>query len=222
MTASRVLSAGACCAEESARAAAEALAAGGLVVLPTDTVYGLAARADDEAAVARIFATKRRPPDRPLPVLIADTADLDWVAARVSPGARAFADAFWPGPLTLVIPRSDRIPDWVTAGAGSVGVRVPDHPLARLILRLCDFPVAVTSANLSDEPTASTAAGCAASLALAPELIIEAGVIAGAASTVVEVTDCGFAVLRQGVVAEDDLRRALAAAAPGRDEEEGR
>jgi len=201
-----------CCLEEIATQAATVLEAGGLVVMPTDTVYGLAARGDDRGAVERIFAAKRRPADRPLPVLLASAAALDEVARDVPPAARALAQAFWPGPLTLVVPRSARIPAWVTAGGDTVGVRVPDHVLARTILRSCSFPVAVTSANLSDEPTASTAVACAEALAEPPDLVLEEGVIAGAASTVVEVAGDRVHILRPGPITGAALRSALAAA----------
>jgi L-threonylcarbamoyladenylate synthase len=200
-----------CCLEVLAAEAAEALAAGELVVFPTDTVYGLAARADRQSVVRRIFAAKRRPAERPLPLLLADAAHLDQAARDVPPAARALADAFWPGPLTLVVPRSDRVPLWVTAGEDTVGVRVPDHPLARAILRMAPFLVAVTSANMSDEPAPATAAECAASLAEPPALVLEAGPLPGTASTVVEVTSAGVRVLRPGPVTaeqiDDVLRR---------------
>ncbi len=199
----------ACCLEVLAAEAAEVLAAGELVLFPTDTVYGLAARADREHPVLHIFAAKRRPADRPLPLLLPSAEALDDAARDVSPAARALAEAFWPGPLTLVVQRSDRVPSWVTAGAGTVAVRVPDHPLARLILRMAPFLVAVTSANLSDEPTPSTAAECAASLAEQPALVIEAGQLPGTASTVVEVTAVGLRVLRLGPITAEQIDEVL-------------
>ena len=199
----------ACCLEVLAAEAAEVLAAGELVIFPTDTVYGLAARADREHPVAHIFSAKRRPHDRPLPLLLPSADALADVAREVLPAAHALAEAFWPGPLTLVLQRSDHVPSWITAGADTVAVRVPDHPLARLILRMAPFLVAVTSANLSDEPTPSTAAECAASLAEQPALVIEAGELPGTASTVVEVTSAGARVLRPGPVTQDQIDEVL-------------
>lgn len=212
MSQTEVISVCGCCIEEIAARACEVLQVGGLVIMPTDTVYGLAARGDDRRAVERIFAAKRRPADRPLPVLLPSVAALDDAAREVSATARLLAEAFWPGPLTLVVPRSDRIPAWVTAGEDTVGVRVPDHLLARAILRLCPFPVAVTSANLSDEPTRSTAVACAEALAIRPDLVLEEGLVAGTASTVVWVGDRGWHILREGPVTEAAIRAALDAA----------
>lgn len=212
MSGPEVLDVCTCCIEEIAAHARDVLEAGGLVVMPTDTVYGLAARGDDRGAVERIFKAKRRPAGRPLPVLLPSVATLDEVARDVPPAARVLAEAFWPGPLTLVVPRSDCIPAWVTAGEDTVGVRVPDHVLARAILRLCSFPVAVTSANLSDEPTPSTGVACAEALADAPDLVLEEGLIAGTASTVVEVRRDGWRILRAGPISEGAIRAALEAA----------
>ncbi len=195
--------------EAAADAAVEALAAGQLVVLPTDTVYGLAARADDEAAVSRIFQAKRRPPDRPVPILLASFEQFERVAPEASPAARVLAWTFWPGPLTLVVPRPQSVPFWVSGGAATVGLRVPDDATALLVLSRAPFLVAATSANLSDEPTSATAAECADALALAPAVVLEDGPRPNQASTVVAVSDDDVEVLRAGPISLAQLRAAL-------------
>ena len=134
--------------------AAATLREGGLAVFPTDTVYGVAALARDEDAVARLFAAKGRDFRVALPVMVATVAGVNEVA-RVLPGFVELAEAFWPGPLTLVLPKLPVIPDLVTGGGDTVGLRIPDHPLALELLRLVDAPLAVTSANRSGHAPAA-------------------------------------------------------------------
>src|SRR6266446_4958116 len=137
--------------EEAVRQAADLLRAGEVVALPTETVYGLAANALDARAVERIFEIKGRPPNNPIIVHIA-SAEMarrcvsDWPAL-----ADNLAEAFWPGPLTLVLPRSAEIPQVVTAGGATVGVRWPSHPFIQAVIRECNFPIAAPSANRSNE-----------------------------------------------------------------------
>ena len=127
------------------------LRAGGLAAFPTDTVYGVGALAFDGPAVESIYAAKDRPVEKAIPILIADADDLDKVAVDVPPMARILAARFWPGPLTLVVPKQPTLPEAVSATA-SVAVRIPDHPVARALLRAAG-PMAVTSANLSGQPS---------------------------------------------------------------------
>ncbi|HEX8813738.1 MAG TPA: L-threonylcarbamoyladenylate synthase, partial [Terracidiphilus sp.] len=127
--------------------AAEILRSGGLVAFPTETVYGLGANALDPAAVARIFAAKERPSWDPVIVHISDTAMLSDIASEVVPPAQALIASFWPGPLTLLLPRSSAVPDAVTAGRALVGVRMPAHPVAFELIRLAGVPIAAPSAN---------------------------------------------------------------------------
>ena len=141
--------------------AATLLRAGGLVAFPTETVYGLGANATDPTAVARIFAAKGRPTFDPLIVHIADRADLPRVlssSALSDPRVTALADAFWPGPLTIVAPAAAEIPELVRAGLSSVGVRLPDHPVARALIRAAGTPVAAPSANLFGQLSPTSAA----------------------------------------------------------------
>lgn len=127
--------------------AAQLLRDGNIVAIPTETVYGLAADAFDEAAVLKVFAAKQRPSFDPLIVHIGQRDDVPRVVRELPPGAEALMDAFWPGPLTLVLPKQPAVPDLVTSGLDSVGLRMPAHPLTRELLGLLDFPLAAPSAN---------------------------------------------------------------------------
>ena len=136
--------------------AAEILASGGLVAIPTETVYGLGANALDEEAVKRIFEVKGRPQDNPLILHVASAAELDKWCRDVPPEARLLTDRFWPGPLTLVLERQPVVPLRVTAGLETVAMRCPDHPLTGEVLRLAGVPVAAPSANLSGKDLNAT------------------------------------------------------------------
>lgn len=193
-------------AEEIARRAVAILAQGGLVALPTDTVYGLAANVTLDSALRRIFTIKRRPADIPLPILIADVGDVGQVAVDVPSCISGLADRFWPGPLTIVLPKSAAISDLATAGRATVGVRVPDHELTRRILRRAEFPVAVTSANLSREPESTTPEQVLAALGGQIEMLIDDGPCPGGMpSTVLEVTCSPPRLVRVGPVSRQAL-----------------
>jgi L-threonylcarbamoyladenylate synthase len=138
--------------------AAALLREGRLVALPTETVYGLAGNGFDDRVVAAIYEAKGRPAFDPLILHLPDAGALPQVAARIPDTARALADAFWPGPLTLVLPRTRRVPDLVTSGLDTVALRVPDHPLTREVLRQLRFPLAAPSANPFGYVSPTTAA----------------------------------------------------------------
>jgi len=192
-----------------ARAAA-ALAAGRLIVLPTETVYGLACRADDEAALARLVQVKRRAPEKALALLL-PAADRLAAVAEVSAPAERLAAAFMPGPITLVLRKLPSVSPLVSRGRDTVGVRVPDLPLTLAILRACDFPVVATSANLAGEAPATSVSALADELRDAVDVIVDAGPCPGGeASTVVDVTVAPPVILRPGPVTEQALREALA------------
>ena len=133
------------------------LRAGEVVGIPTETVYGLAANALDPAAVARIFEAKGRPQDNPLIVHIADLESVSGIAKEFPPEAQALADAFWPGPLTIILPKQDRIPMVTSGGLNTVGIRFPSHPMAQAIIRAAGVPLAAPSANTSGRPSTTTA-----------------------------------------------------------------
>lgn len=177
-------------------AAVEALRAGQVVVIPTDTVYGVAVDPFVEGATQRLFDAKRRPRDVTLPVLVGDPADIERVAI-VSDLARSLIDAHWPGGLTVVVRRRDDVTFDLGTNEATVGVRCPDHDLVRSLLRRTG-PLAVTSANLHGDPTPETADGVRAALGDAVAVVVDGGPCAGEPSTVVDCTGTGPVVLRQG------------------------
>lgn len=181
--------------------ATEHLRAGGVVALPTETVYGLAANALDPDAVARIYAVKDRPARNPLIVHVADR-DMARRCARDWPDlADRLADAFWPGPLTLVLPKSESVPAVVSAGGDTVGLRWPAHPLMQAVIRACGFPIAAPSANRSNELSPTSAAHVVKSLGDRLPLIIDGGQCqVGLESTVVDLSAAPPHVLRPGMV----------------------
>ena len=184
--------------------AIEILQLGELVAFPTDTVYGLGALAFNGAAVESIYAAKDRPVEKAIPVLIGDTDDLAKVCAEVPEIALKLAAHFWPGPLTLVVPKHPELPQAVS-GAPTVGVRIPDHPVARALLRLAG-PMAVTSANISGQPSPATAQEVFAQLGGRIALIIDGGrTPGGVPSTVVDCNCAEPRVLRSGPISESDL-----------------
>ncbi len=189
--------------------AAQVIRSGGLVILPTDTVYGIAADLWQPDAVAALYAAKRRPPDRAIPILLADSGYMVSVASEVPPIARQLAAAFWPGPLTIAVPKLPEIPA-IVSSLPTVGVRVPDHASARATIRACGGALAVTSANLSNQPSALTAWEAAAALGKAADLILDGGRCPGGVpSTVVDVSGGALKVVRSGPLDEVVLRRAL-------------
>lgn len=200
--------------DEAIAFAAAALRRGELVGMPTETVYGLAALASDPAAVARTFAAKRRPSDNPLIVHLASAGDLPLVAREVPPAARALAAAFWPGPLTLVLPRQPHVLDAVTAGLDTVAVRVPDHNIALALLRAVGAPLSAPSANTFMRLSPTTAADIEPELQRELACTLDGGPCRiGLESTVV---DCvgGVRVLRPGGVPREAIAQALGCEVP--------
>lgn len=188
---------------------AAALRDGGLVAFPTETVYGLGADAFSETAVAAVFAAKGRPADNPLIVHVADVEAVDALAAEVTPLARTLLDAFAPGPLTLVLRKSPRIPAIVTAGLDTVAIRVPSHPVARALIRLAGVPVAAPSANRSGRPSPTRAEHVLEDLDGRIPWLVDGGPCdVGLESTVVDATGDVPVILRPGAVTAEHLRMA--------------
>lgn len=182
------------------------LRAGGLVVIPTETVYGLAADAENPAAVAAIFALKGRPSSRPLIVHIAAAVHLDRWARRVPDYARLLAEALWPGPLSLVLPRSGRVPDAVTGGQDTVALRVPSHPLTRMLLERFDGGLAAPSANPYGRISPTEAAHVHAGFGEATPLLIDGGPCSGGIeSTIVSCVGPLPRVLRPGLITAAEI-----------------
>lgn len=179
---------------------------GGLVAVPTETVYGLAADASNPAAVARIFAAKGRPSDHPLIVHLPGAEALDDWASEVATSARALADACWPGPLTLVLRRRPRVPDAVTGGRDTVGLRVPDHALTGRLLRRFGGGLAAPSANRFGRVSPTRAEHVVADLGDRVDLVLDGGPCqVGVESTIVEVLDGRVAVLRTGAITVEQV-----------------
>lgn len=190
--------------------AAERLEQGDVVALPTETVYGLAANALDPDAVSRIYEIKGRPAHNPIIVHVSDLTMARRCASVWPKAADRLAQAFWPGPLTLVLPSSELIPEIVTAGGDTVGIRLPGHPLMRDVIQRCGFPVAAPSANLSNELSPTNSEHVCTSLGNQLNLIVDGGQAqVGIESTVVDLSQTGYQVLRPGMIHEESLRAAL-------------
>jgi L-threonylcarbamoyladenylate synthase len=187
--------------------AAEILRGGGLVALPTETVYGLGANALDAEAVARIFVAKQRPAWDPIIVHIADLAMLEGLVREIPAAARKLMDAFWPGPLTLLLPRSAAVPDAVTAGRPLVGVRMPAHPVALELIRRAGVPVAAPSANTFGHTSPTTADHVLDDLDGRIDAVLDAGpALHGVESTVLDPGPTPMVIYRPGAVTIVQIR----------------
>jgi len=199
--------------------AAEVLRAGELVALPTETVYGLAANALDPAAVQKIYKAKGRPAHNPIIVHVCDIAMARACVASWPALAEQLAASFWPGPLTMVLPRSPAIPDVITAGGDTVGVRLPSHPLMLAVIRACGFPLAAPSANPANQVSPTNAGHVLRSLGDRIPLVIDGGQSqVGIESTVLDISTSPPHVLRPGMIHEESLvavTGALGGGSPG-------
>ena len=201
--------------------AVDVLRSGGLVAVPTETVYGLAADASNPAAVERIFAVKGRPRGHPLIVHLADTDDLDTWSTDPAPIARRLAALAWPGPLTLIVPRSPLVPDVVTGGRDTVGLRVPSHPVMRMLLEQSGLGLAAPSANRFGSVSPTTAQHVESDLGdhLDPnrDLILDGGPASiGIESTIVDTTTPEPQLLRAGPLTEAEIGALAAPSGPSR------
>jgi L-threonylcarbamoyladenylate synthase len=195
--------------------AAAIIRRGGLVAFPTETVYGLGANALDEDAVRSIFEAKRRALDDPVIVHVASPDDLATVVADVPPIARALAERFWPGPLTLVLPKCPAVPDVATAGLPTVAVRIPSHPVAQALIRAAGVPIAAPSANRFTRTSATLAEHVVEDLGDRVDLILDGGPAPhGIESTVVAVDRREARLLRPGATTPEALADALSAHDP--------
>lgn len=195
---------------ESIRKAARILQNGGLVGIPTETVYGLAANALNGAAVAGIFTAKGRPMDNPLIVHISQFDQIDGLVREVPDAARKLAERFWPGPLTIILPKGNCIPDEVSAGLDTVAIRFPSHPVAQAVIDAAGVPLAAPSANLSGHPSPTTAAHVMDDMDGRIEAVLDGGPCAvGVESTVVTLAAEPPRLLRPGGVTLEQLREVL-------------
>jgi L-threonylcarbamoyladenylate synthase len=190
--------------------AARILRSGGLVAFPTETVYGLGADASSASAMAKLYAVKRRPADHPVIVHFASSDTAFGWAREVPESARKLAKAFWPGPLTLVLKRSQKAQDFVTGGQDTVGLRLPSHPLARELLQLFGRGVAAPSANRFGRVSPTTAAHVRADLGADVDLVLEGGPTeVGIESTIVDLSGAAPVLLRPGRISRQELEQAL-------------
>lgn len=189
--------------------AVEILMSGGVVAYPTDTVYGLGCNAFNVEAVERVYRVKNRPFHIPLPVLLADLSQLNVVVDCVPGIARFLMKRFWPGGLTLVLPKAASLPAIVTAGSGKVAVRIPNHAVPLTMIRRLGAPIIGTSANVSDKPSPVTAEEARQQLGEHVDLVIDAGKCPGGVeSTVIDVTAATPVILRAGIIPESEINRA--------------
>lgn len=188
----------------------QALKEGKLVVLPTDTVYGLAASARSEAAIDRLYAAKGRPDDKPIPLLLSDPDRMSVVCSTIPDAARCLAEHFWPGPLTIVLPKAEHLPPNLTT-LPTVGVRVPDHDLTRAVIRAMGGALAVTSANLSGGANPLAVVEAFKQLGQSVIYYMDDGPAPGGVPSTVAAFDADGAlrVLREGPITELELRAVI-------------
>ena len=196
--------------EQDIQEAAAILRAGGLVGIPTETVYGLGANGLDSSAVGKIFAAKGRPQDNPLILHVPDASWLARYCREVPDSAYTLAARFWPGPLTMILPRKDVVPDAVTAGLDTVGIRCPNHPVTLAIIRAADVPVAAPSGNTSGRPSPTCAAHMIEDMDGKIDAIVDGGPCGvGVESTIVDLTCTPPRLLRPGGLPLEALEEVL-------------
>lgn len=190
--------------------AAEIIRRGGLVGIPTETVYGLGANGLDAEAVSHIFAAKGRPQDNPLILHIADVSWLERYCKDIPLTAYKLAEAYWPGPMTMILPRKDMVPDAVTAGLDTVGMRCPSHPMCHELIRLADVPIAAPSGNTSGRPSPTTADHMREDMDGKIDAIVDGGPCSvGVESTIIDLTCTPPRLLRPGGISLEQLRAVL-------------
>ena len=190
--------------------AGQILKDGGLVAFPTETVYGLGANALDEEAAARIYAAKGRPSDNPLIVHIAEWSALDYIVEEISPQAKKLAEAFWPGPLTIIFRKSEKIPAGITGGLETVAVRMPDHIIARAVIQSGGGYIAAPSANTSGSPSPTTAEHVLHDLDGKIDMVIDGGPVGiGLESTIIDMSEAVPMILRPGYISQEMLEQVI-------------
>lgn len=180
---------------------------GGVVAYPTDTVYGLGASMDSPEAVERVFTVKSRPRSMALPVLVGSVAQIEALAGRITPAARCLIRAFLPGAMTLVLPASELVPEYLRAKEGTIALRIPDHSVPLALINGIGTGIVGTSANLSGRPSPVTAKDVRSQIGDAVDLIIEGDGCGGRESTIVDVTGEIPRVLRSGAVGKEEIER---------------
>ncbi len=188
--------------------AAEILRSGGVIALPTDTLYGISANALNDEAASKVFRVKGREEFSPLPIFVSDPDDLFRYGRDVPDEAVRLAETFWPGKLTIVVAKSDVIPPVVSGGLDTVGLRVPDHPVPRAVVRQLGAPITATSANVSGRPALTAAEDVVAELGSRLDLVLDGGQLAPSLpSTVIDLTTVPPTILREGAVSAADIQK---------------
>ena len=191
-------------------AAAETLRQGGLAALPTETVYGLCANGLDPGAVEKLYAVKGRPENKPLSLMVSGTVDMERYSSDIPAAARALAEQFWPGPLTIVLKAADIVPEIVRAGKPTVGLRCPDHPLTLSVLKMAGIPLAGPSANPSGMPSPKSAEEVLAYFDGKIDAVVDGGPCGiGKESTIIDMSALPYQILRKGAVSADVIDDAL-------------
>ncbi len=194
--------------------AVERLRQGGLVAFPTDTLYALGADAFNSQAVQRVFRAKHRPPDMGLPLLLSDSDMLPQVATDVPPIAKALADRFWPGSLTILLPKSVKVSDMVTGGHNTVAVRVPDHALALELIAALGNPITGTSANVTGGPDPVTPQHVREQMGASCDMVLDDGKAElGVSSTIIDLATARPTLVRAGAIPWEDIEPFLMASA---------
>jgi len=195
---------------ENIASAAGILRSGGVCAVPTETVYGLAANGLDSAAVEKIYKAKGRPEDKPISLFVLDIRGAEKFCRDIPEDAYKLAEAFWPGPMTMIFKRRDTVGDIITCGGDTVGIRVPDNELTLELLHLCDFPLTGTSANLSGEPSIVSFSGVMESLGGRIDACVDGGdCVGGVPSTVIDMTGGTPRILRDGGLPRDAIEALL-------------
>lgn len=196
--------------KEDMREAAEIIRSGGLVAFPTETVYGLGANALDPEASKRIYAAKGRPSDNPLIVHISRFEELLSIAKEVPPQAKKLADAFWPGPLTMIVWKNEKVPYETTGGMDTVAIRMPNHPVALALIDESGCMIAAPSANTSGKPSPTEAGHVALDLDGKIPMILDGGPVGiGIESTIIDLTEKVPMILRPGYITKEMLEEVL-------------
>ncbi|MGP8079976.1 MAG: L-threonylcarbamoyladenylate synthase [Dehalococcoidales bacterium] len=196
--------------EKQIKQAVTILKNGGVVAYPTDTVYGLGACMTDINAVDRIFQVKGRPKGMALPVLLADFKQIAEIVTAVTPAAKRLADEFFPGALTIILPKSEYVPDIITGGGRTVAFRIPNHPVPLALVKGLGKPIVGTSANLSGQPSALTAAEVSKQIGDKIDMVIDGGKCPGGIeSTVIDLSGEKPVIRRQGAISIEKLRKIL-------------
>lgn len=185
------------------------LRSGGIMITPTDTVYGIIGRADEEAVIKKIFALKKRPQEKAFPVFVKDIPTARKFA-YISDKKAEFLEKVWPGPITVVFNHKEKLPSLLTGRKDTIGIRIPNHPFLLELLAKVEFPLVQTSANISNQPPAKNLEeiqGYFKKDPKEPELVIDEGVLAGNQSTLISLTGANPVILRTGAVTKEELDR---------------